>query len=251
MSLKSKVAIVTGGGSGFGRGIALRLAAEGAAVMVADLNQEAAEKVSAEIKNAGGKSAAVRADVAKRAGADEMVAATIKVFGSLDILVNNAGMPQSSIFFADFDDERLDRILAVNYKSIYYGAAAAFPHMKEKGGSIVNTTSVAATRPRPGLAAYASSKAAAQTLTKALALELAPFKIRMNAVAPVAGDTFMLAQFNHDRRTKEHEEKLVNSIPLGRLCTPDDVASAVIYLVSDGASLVTGAEILVDGGRGI
>jgi 3-oxoacyl-[acyl-carrier protein] reductase len=249
--MQSKVAIITGGGSGFGRGIALLLAAEGVAVVVADLNAEAAESVASEIRSAGGRSLAVQADVGVRAGAEKMAAVAVQQFGSLDILVNNAGMPQSSIFFAEYDDERLDRMLAVNYKSVYYGAAAAFPHMKEKGGVIVNTTSVAATRPRPGTAAYSSSKAAARALTKALALELAPFRIRVNSIAPVAGDTPMLAQFNHGRRTKDHEDRLLNTIPLGRLCTPDDVAAAVLYLVSDGASLVTGTELLVDGGRGV
>jgi 3-oxoacyl-[acyl-carrier protein] reductase len=251
MKLKSKVAIVTGAGSGFGRGIALRLASEGASVAVADLNREAAERVSSEINDAGGTSIALQADVGSRSGVERMVASTIDAFASIDILINNAGVPQSSIFFSEFGEEKLDQLLAVNFKSIYFGAAAVFPHMKGKGGVIVNTTSVGATRPRPGQSAYASSKAAAKCLTQALALELAPFKIRMNSVAPVAGDTPMLAQFNGGQRTKANDDYLLSTIPLGRLCTPADVAAAVLYLVSDEASLVTGIEIRVDGGRGV
>lgn len=251
MKLQSKVALVTGAGSGFGQGIALRLAAEGAAVAVVDLNAEAAGKVAAKISDAGGRSVPVQADVGGRAGAEEMVAKTIAAFGALDIVVNNAGVPQAYTFFTDFSDEKLDKLFAVNSKAIYYAAAAAFPFMKERGGAIVNTTSVGATRPRPGQSAYAASKAAARCLTQGLALELAPFRIRMNSVAPVAGDTPMLAQFNGGERTKENDDYLLSTIPLGRLCTPDDVAAAVLYLVSDEASLVTGVEIRVDGGRGV
>jgi len=250
MSFQGKVAIVTGGGSGFGRAIALALAGKGAAVAVVDLNEAAAQQVAAEIVAAGGRALAVGADIGTRAGAEQAVGETVKAMDGLDILVNNAGIPQKVMFFADLDDAKLDQLLAVNVKSIYYCTAAAFPHMKEKGGSVVNITSVAATRPRPGLVAYAASKAAAQVLTKGLALDLAPHSIRMNSVAPVAGDTPMLAQFIGER-SQAKDADYASTIPLRRLCQPQDVAAAVLYLASDDASMVTGAEILVDGGRGI
>jgi 3-oxoacyl-[acyl-carrier protein] reductase len=160
-------------------------------------------------------------------------------------------VPQRPIFFADLPESLLNKIFDVNIKSIYFGAAACWESMKERGGGvIINTTSVAARRPRANLTAYAVSKAAGTHLTKALAAELAQFKIRVNAVAPVTAETPMLPEFLGEV-TPESLQVHIDSVPLGRLCTVDDVAKAMLFLASDEASFITGDELLVDGGRAI
>lgn len=249
---REKIGIVTGAGSGFGYEIARRFAQEGGRVVIVDLNVAAGEEAVAKIGAAGDAAVFCEADVATRAGADKMVEAAISEFGGLDVLVNNAGVPQRPCYFADLDEERYDRMFAVNAKAIYLSAVAALGAFKERGGGvIVNTTSIGGTRPRPGMSAYAASKAAANTITKALALELAPDKIRVNAVAPVAGDTPMLSEFMGGQESGDKRKAFIDSVPLGRLSTPQDVAAAILFLASDEASLITGAELAVDGGRGV
>ncbi|UXX81488.1 glucose 1-dehydrogenase [Roseovarius pelagicus] len=252
MRFKDKVGIVTGSASGFGFEIARRFAEEGGSVVVVDLNPEAGERAAAKISDAGHKSVFCEADVATRAGADAMVKAAVDSFGGLDVLVNNAGVPQRPCHFAALDENHYDLMFAVNAKAIYLSAAAALSAFKSGGGGvIVNTTSIGGSRPRPGMSAYAASKAAANAITKALALEMASDNVRVNAVAPVAGDTPMLSEFMGGEPSEDKRQAFVNSVPLGRLSTPQDVASAILFLASDEASLITGAELAVDGGRGV
>jgi len=245
MRLKDKVAIVTGGGSGFGEGICRRFAEEGANVVVADIDQVAAERVAAAT---GG--LAVRADVTKTDDVRAMVDAAVKRFGGLDILVNNAGMAQRPGPLTEVDEATFDRIFAVNVKSIYLGAIHAVPVLRKRGGGvIINTASTAAVRPRPGLTWYNGSKGAVTTLTKSMAVELAPDRIRVNALNPVAGETPMLKEFMGGTETPDGHHRFVSSIPLGRLSTPLDIANAALYLASDEAAFITGVCMEVDGGR--
>ena len=243
--LEGKVAVVTGAGSGFGEGIARRFAGEGASVVVADINGEAAERVAAEI---GPAARGVRADVAIMADVREMCAAA-KTFGGLDILVNNAGYTHRNGSMLDIDEEMFDRILAVNAKAIYLAALVAVPMMRERGGgSIINTASTAGLRPRPGLTWYNASKGWAITASKSMAVELAPDNIRVNALCPVAGETGMLHLFMGED-TPEKRAQFQASIPLGRLSRPDDMAGAALWLASDEAAFITGVALEVDGGR--
>lgn len=245
MRLEGKSAIVTGGGSGFGEGIARRFAAEGARVLVADIDGAAAERVADEID--GG--IPCTTDVSDGEQVKAMVTAAEKAFGGLNILVNNAGIPQRRGPMLEVTEEVFDRIYEVNVKSIYWGAIHAVPALRNSpGGVIINIASTAAVSPRPGLTWYNGSKGAVVTLTKSMAAELAPEKIRVNAINPVIGETAITGDFMGGD-TPELREKFVSTIPLGRMSTPDDVAGAALYLASDEADLITGVCLEVDGGR--
>lgn len=247
MRLKDKIAIVTGGASGFGEGIAHRFAEEGAKVVVADLNLEGAHAVAKAIGPR--RATAVKVDVAKKADAEKMVAKAIERFGGLDILVNNAGTTHRNGSLMDVDEAMFDRILAVNAKAIYLATLAAVPAMEARGGGVILTTaSTAGLRPRPGLTWYNASKGFAITATKSMAVELAPKNIRVNCLCPVAGETAMLGLFM-GADTPELRAKFIGSIPLGRLSRPDDIANAALYLASDEANFITGVALEVDGGR--
>mgnify|MGYP000971906210 CR=1 FL=1 len=247
MRLKDKVAIVTGGASGFGEGIAHRFAEEGAKVVVADLNLDGARAVAKAIGPR--RATAVKVDVAKKADAEKMVAKAIDRFGGLDILVNNAGTTHRNGSLMDVDEAMFDRILAVNAKAIYLATLAAVPAMEVRGGGVILTTaSTAGLRPRPGLTWYNASKGFAITATKSMAVELAPKNIRVNCLCPVAGETAMLGLFM-GQDTPEMRAKFIGSIPLGRLSRPDDIANAALYLASDEANFITGVALEVDGGR--
>jgi len=250
MRLAGKIAIVTGAGSGFGEGIALRFAAEGAAVAVVDLNAEAAARVAKAIADAGGKSLALAADVASRTDTERMVDKTLAAFGRLDIVVNNAGISHVNGPMLSVDEATFDRVFAVNVKSIYLAAQVCVPVFRRQGGGgvFLNTASTAGLRPRPGLTWYNGSKGAAITLTKSMAVELAPEKIRVNCLCPVAGETPLLATFM-GQDTPEKRAQFKASIPLGRLSTPTDIANAALYLCSDEAEFITGVAFEVDGGR--
>jgi len=243
MRLSRKVAIVTGGGSGFGAAICRRFIDEGASVALVDCRPERGGVVADEIG-----ALFIEADVASDADARRMIATTVDRFGGLDILVNNAGAPQAPTPVTDTDEHDFDRLMAVNAKAIFLAAKHAVPIMRQRGaGVILNTVSVAAIRPRPRLTAYNASKGAALILSKSLAIELAPDRIRVNAVCPGPGDTPMLATFvGGDAETRA---AFLQSIPLGRLCAPIDVADAMVFLASDEASFITGAVLEVDGGR--
>ncbi len=250
MRLQGKVAVVTGGASGFGEGMAKLFASEGGRVVVADINGEAAEAVAAHIDNAGGAGVAIRADVTKKADVAAMMAAALDAYGRLDVLVNNAGISHRNKPMTEVSEEEFDQIYAVNVKAIYLAAVAAIPLMRAQGGGcIINTSSTAALRPRPGLTVYNASKGAVNVMTKSMAVELAPDKIRVNAVCPVIGETALMETFMGLPDTPENRKKFEATIPLGRFSTPHDVAEAAAFLASDAAEFLTGVTLEVDGGR--
>ncbi|MBX9632950.1 MAG: SDR family oxidoreductase [Burkholderiales bacterium] len=247
--LSNKVAIVTGAASGFGAEIARLYVSEGAKVAVADLNEEGAKKVAADL---GAAAIAVKCDVAKRADVDNLVAATTKAFGTVDVVVNNAGYTHRNSPMLEVDEATFDRCFDVNVKAIYLMAQAVVPLMRQKkSGNIINIGSVSGIRPRPGLVWYAASKAAANFVSKAMAAELGPDNIRVNAICPVMAPTGMIESFMGMANTAENRAKFVGNIPLGRLATPVDIAKAALYLASDLSDFVTGVELPVDGGRAI
>jgi 3-oxoacyl-[acyl-carrier protein] reductase len=251
MRLHGKVAIVTGGGSGFGEGIAKRFAEEGARVVVNDIDEKGGARVTGEIEAAQGQGSAtfLRADVAVSADVAKLVRHALDRYGRLDIMVNNAGITHMNGPMLEVSEALFDRVFAVNVKSIYLAALHAVPVFRKQGGGVfINTASTAGLRPRPGLVWYNGSKGAAITLTKAMAVELAPDKIRVNALCPVAGDTPLLGSFMGGD-TPENRKKFIGSIPLGRLSTPRDIANAALYLASDEAEFITGVALEVDGGR--
>ncbi|WP_050519760.1 SDR family oxidoreductase [Pseudorhodobacter antarcticus] len=242
MRLMGKIAIVTGAGSGFGAGIARKFAAEGARVIVADINLEAAQAVADEI---GG--TAQMCDVANRAS----VAALRDMAQAVDIVVNNAGVTHLPCATEDVSEDDFDRIIAVNMKAIYLMTQAFVPRFKARGsGTILNIASTAGVSPRPRLSWYNASKGWVITATKSLAVELAPFGIRVNALNPVAGETPLLKSFM-GQDTPEIRAKFLSTIPLGRFSTPEDIGNAACFLCSDEASMITGVAMEVDGGRSI
>jgi len=250
MRLKNKIALITGGASGFGEAIAKQYAAEGAAVMVTDLDPVGARRVATEINSSGGRAESHQADVTKTADAEAMTEATIKAFGGLDILVNNAGVPQRIGRFETVLEDAIDRIFDVNVKSWLKTTRAALPHLEARGGgSIVNTASIAGLRPRPGAAWYNASKAAACSLTISMASELGEKNIRVNALCPVAAETPLFEEVVGGQITDEDRQRFISGIPLGRLATPADVAGAAVYLASDDAQFLTGVLLPIDGGR--
>ena len=248
MRLQNKTALVTGAGSGFGRGIAERFAAEGAAVVVADLNGDAAQEVA---RGIGEGAVAIQADVATPEGNDAMIEAALALGGAgrLDVMVLNAGTTHVNKPLTEVGVDEFDAIVAVNMRAIYHATLRVVPIMTEAGGgSIIVTASTAGLRPRPGLTWYNASKGWAITATKSMAVELAGANIRCNALCPVAGETGMLARFMGED-TPELRAKFRASIPLGRLSTPADMASAATWLASDEAAFITGTALEVDGGR--
>ena len=247
--LDGKVAIVTGAAGGFGEGIARLFAAEGARVMLADIDVAKAAKVAAEI---GPRARAQQCDVADGASVQAAVAACVVAFGPPDIVVNNAGTTHRNQPMLDVDEATFDRVFAVNVKSIYHMSRAVIPLMRQRRqGVIINIGSTAGMRPRPGLAWYNASKGAVNLLSKSMAAELGPDNIRVNAVCPVMGVTGLIEQFLGAPNTPENRARIVAGIPLGRMSTPEDVAGAVLYLASDAAKFITGVELPVDGGRTI
>ena len=246
MRMKDKVAIVTGGGSGFGAGICAKFIAEGAQVIVADLNLDAALDVAAA---AGAHARALRVDVSKADDVRVMMEAAELHFGRLDVLVNNAGVGHLPQPLEDLPEAEFDRIAAVNMKAIYLAMREVVPRFKaRKAGVVLNIASTAGVSPRPRLAWYNASKGWVITATRASAVELAPFGIRVNALNPVAGETPMLKTFMGED-TPEMRAKFLSTIPLGRFSTPEDLGNAACFLCSDEASMITGVCMEVDGGR--
>ncbi len=248
--LKDKIAIVTGGAAGFGEGIARLFVAEGARVLIADLDAAKAQQVAQDL---GPAARAVGCDVSKAADVQAAVAACVAAFGVPDIVVNNAGTTHRNQPMLSVDEATFDRVFNVNVKSIYHMTLAVVPLMRERGagGSIINVGSTAGIRPRPGLTWYNASKGAVNLLSKSMAAELGPDQIRVNAICPVMGATGLIEQFLGVPDTPENRAKITAGIPLGRMSTPDDVAQAALYLASDTSRFITGVELPVDGGRTI
>jgi 3-oxoacyl-[acyl-carrier protein] reductase len=244
MRLQDKSAIVTGGGSGFGEGIVRKFAAEGARVLVADRDEANAKRV-AEATGAQW----LRADVSRAADVAAMIGAAVERFGALDVLVNNAGIGHLPQPLEGLPEDEFDRILAVNVKAIYLAAKEAVPRFKaQMRGVILNIASTAGVSPRPRLAWYNASKGWVITATRAMAVELAPFGIRVNALNPVAGETPLLKTFLGED-TPEMRARFLATIPIGRFSTPEDLGNAACFLCSDEASMITGVAMEVDGGR--
>ncbi len=244
MRLQGKTAVVTGGASGFGAGIVRKFVAEGAQVMIADLNGPGAMALAEELG-----AAACPVDVSDAASMKALTLATEMTFGLPDIVVNNAGITHLPQLAEEVPEDEFDRVFAVNCKSVYLASQAFVPGMKARGsGVFLNVASTAGVSPRPKLNWYNASKGWMITATKALAVELAPEGIRVNALNPVAGETPLLKSFMGED-TPEMRAKFLSTIPLGRFSTPEDMGNAAAFLCSDEASMITGVCMEVDGGR--
>ncbi len=244
MRLDGKTALITGGASGFGAGIARAFRAEGARVMLADVNAAAVEAMAAVLDAHW-----VVADVADAASVDHLAACTLGALGPLDILVNNAGITHLPQALEDVEEDEFDRVFRVNAKSVYLTARAFLPAMKaRRAGAILNIASTAGLSPRPQLSWYNASKGWMITATKSMAVELAPHGLRVNALCPVAGETPLLKSFLGED-TPQMRAKFLATIPLGRFSTPADLGAAAAFLCSDAASMLTGVALEVDGGR--
>lgn len=246
MRLADKVAIVTGGASGFGEGMVRRFVEEGASIVIADLDGDKASALADEL---GDRTVAMTVDVASAADNQSLVETAVSTFGGCDIFVVNAGVTHKNMSLLDVDEETFDRVGDVNMKALYHATRAVVPVMRKKGGgTILATASTAGLRPRPGLVWYNASKAWVINACKCMAVELAGDNIRVNSLCPVAGETGMLADFMGED-TPEIREKFKSVIPLGRFSQPRDMANAALYLVSDEADFITGVALEVDGGR--
>lgn len=248
MRLRDKIAIVTGAGSGFGEGIAKRFAEEGAKVLVADIGAEGGRRVAAAVQGEF-----VQADVTRSADWARLVQAATEKFGRLDIVVNNAGWTHRRKPYLEVSEAEFDKVYAVNVKSVYLSAMHAVPALRKSGGGcFVNIASTAGVRPRPGLTVYNSSKGAVIVMSRSMAAELGPDRIRVNCVNPVfSPDTALSAEFAGGTLTEEAKKGFLSTIPLGRFSTPLDVANACLYLACDEAAFVSGVCIEVDGARSV
>jgi 3-oxoacyl-[acyl-carrier protein] reductase len=247
MRLDGKIALVTGAGSGIGKCIAETYAREGARVALADVNGDTAKSAARSI---GNNAIALRCDVSKKADIDGVVDETVAAFGGLDILVNNAGATHVNKSLLEVGEAEYDRVFAVNVKGVFLACQAVVPVLRKRGGGvIINIGSTAGLRPRPGLSAYNATKGAVHILTKSLAVELAPDRIRVCAIAPVATETPLLPSFLGT--APGMREKFIATVPLGRLALPQDIADAALFLASAEAKFVTGNIMEVDGGRGV
>jgi 3-oxoacyl-[acyl-carrier protein] reductase len=244
--LRGKVAIVTGGGSGFGEGIAKRFSEEGARVVVVDIDEKNGNRVAQELK-----SIFIKADVTQGADWARLVQESVSAAGRLDIVVNNAGWTHRRKPYVEVTEAEFDKVYAVNVRSVYLSAVHALPAFRKLGGGcFVNIASTAGLRPRPGLTVYNSSKGAVILLSKSMAAEFGPDKVRVNCVNPVfSPDTGLSAEFAGGAVTEEARKAFLATIPLGRFSTPLDVANACVYLASDEAAMVSGSCIEVDGAR--
>jgi len=252
MKLSNKVALITGSGSGIGRASAILFSEEGAKVAVADVDRKGGEETVDMIKKRGGDAVFIEADVSKASDAEGMVKRTVDAYGKLDILFNNAGIGISFIPIEEVQESLWDKVMDINVKGVFLGCKYAVPIMKKQGGGvIVNTASISGVRPRIGLSPYSISKGAVITLTKALAIELASSKIRVNCINPVVVETPLLTKNFEGNQLEEAKKGMIATIPLGRIGQPEDIAKAALYLASDDSLMVTGLSLDVDGGRGI
>ncbi len=242
MLLQNKVAIVTGAGKGIGKGIALALAHEGCDVVVSGIDKAGCAETAREIASLGVKALGVQCDVSSRVAVKRLFKQALDAFGTVDIVVNNAGI-YPFISFADMKEDDWDKVIDVNLKSVFLCAKEAARVLPE-GGRIISISSIASLIGFEGLAHYCASKGGINGLTRALALELAPRKITVNAVAPGAIDTPGLNRY----MTEEEKQQTLPLIPLGRMGKPADIANMVVFLASEKASYITGQVIVVDGG---
>jgi len=247
-NLKDKVAIITGARRGMGKSHALTLAKAGAKVVVADISQEDCEMVVEEIKKNGGEALAVKCDVTKKEDIDNMVKVAMERWRKVDILVNNAGICQFKPFL-ELTEEEWDRTLDINLKGYFLCAQAAAKEMvKQKNGKIINIASVASGQVGIGMATlahYCASKGGIIAMTEALAVELAPFGIRVNAIAPGMIETPMIDPVKKDPKMME---AMLSKIPMGRVGKPEEVSNLVLFLASDASSYITGSTVIIDGG---
>ncbi len=249
MRLSAKTALVTGGASGFGAEIAATFAREGAKVVILDLNAEGAKAMAEAI---GANARSLGGDVTRTEDIQRAVNEAVAFGGRLDIVVNNAGWTHRNKPMLEVTEEEFDRVYDINVKSIFHVSRAVVPLMRAQGGGVmINIGSTAGIRPRPGLTWYNSTKGAVNLLSRSMAVELAPDRIRVNCVAPVIGATGLLESFMGAPDTPEHRARFVATIPLGRMSTPKDIANACLYLASDEAEFITGVVLEVDGGRTI
>jgi len=251
MRLAGKVVIVTGAGSGFGVGIAERMAAEGGRMVLGDINAQGAKQTADSIVKAGGQAHAVRADVATNDGWKSLCSAAQDQFGRIDVVVNNAGWTHRLMPLLEMSEEDYDRVFDINVKSIFLSARHVVPIMRlqDRPGNFIQIGSSLGVRPRPGLTPYNASKSAVMAMTKSLALEFAPDRIRFNAINPAFAMTGLAANFMGGNESQEMHDKFLATVPLGRLCTPRDIANAAVFLASDDADYITGSILQVDGGR--
>lgn len=246
MRLKDRTAIVTGAASGFGAGIAKKFIAEGANVVIADINGEAAADYASGL---GSQATAVTTNVSQDAEVAALIKSACNSYGTIDIVVNNAGITHLPMPMEEVSESDFDQVLAVNAKSVFLTAKYVVPLMRNQGfGCILNVASTAGVSPRPGLSWYNASKGWMITATRSMAVELAPLGIRVNAINPVAGETPLLKSFMGED-TPERRARFLSTIPIGRFSTPEDIGNAACYLCSDEASMVTGTCMEVDGGR--
>ena len=250
MRMKNMIAIVTGGGSGFGEGICGAYAEQGARIVVADINAAAGERVAAALKARGHDAIYCAVDVSQSDQMRNLIETTVRHYGRLDVMVNNAGMSHANQPMLNVPEEVFDRMFQVNVKSIYLSAMHCVPVFRRQGGGcFVNVASTAGVRPRPGLTWYNGSKGAAVLLTKSMAVELAPEKIRVNAINPVIGETGLLTTFMGAEDTPANRARFIATVPLGRLSRPSDVANAAVFLADPASEFITGVCLEVDGGR--
>lgn len=248
--LENLTSIVTGGSSGFGESICRTFVQEGARVIIADINETAGRKLADALNSGEIRAEFVRTDVSCSADMKAAVERAVTLFGRLDIMVNNAGMSHPNQPMLEVSEELFDRLYDVNVKSLYHSAIHCVPVFRRLGGGcFINIGSTAAIRPRPGLCWYSGSKGAVNLLTKAMAVELAPDRIRVNAINPSLGETPLLATFLGGSDSPEVRNRFLPSIPLGRFCQPADVANAALHLADPRSSFLTGVCMEVDGGR--
>jgi NAD(P)-dependent dehydrogenase (short-subunit alcohol dehydrogenase family) len=247
MSMRNKVAVVTGSGQGIGRGIAERFAREGAAVVLNDLHADKLREAEQSVRQIGGRVLAVQADVGKADEVAKLFEQTHAVFGTVDVLVNNAAWAAPIAHFLDMTEEFWDTVLRTNLKSMFLCSqrAARLLAEQKKPGSIVNISTFGAARAHREMVAYDASKGGVEAATRAMAMDLAPWRIRVNAVGPGPIATPSLMEL---LKTEENVERLRKTVPLERLGEPADIAGAVLYFAGDDASFVTGQVLYVDGG---
>ncbi|MDJ0850924.1 MAG: SDR family oxidoreductase [Myxococcota bacterium] len=253
MRFEDRSVVVTGAASGFGEAIARAFAEEGASVLLTDVDEGRGKQIASELQGAGRRAEFLRVDVSSADDVQAMVDRAVAAHGGLDVLVNNAGFSHHTCALWKLDEADYDRVFAVNTKGVFLGCKAAIPLMKKAGGGvIVNTASIGAVAPRPGVTVYNATKGAVMTMTRGLAAEVAPLGIRVNAVNPVAAETgFIKGSLGSETLSDDMRATLTATIPMGRLCEPQDVAAAVLFLASDEARFLTGVCLPVDGGRSI